>query len=536
MGLPEGKIAFTIDKILGILICLLAIYTYNIAFYIPKRYVTIGTDHIIRVTETEIKYKDMTKIMPVYEASDRFFADSFGLMNFHIKDLTESFKNQFLKKNAESLPPPEGIRSFFERKRKINKISSPFYGIAKGRNVFLIHFESLHPILIDLYIDGTPITPTLNQLKKNGLYWNYILDQVTIGGSSDAEFSSLTGMLPGTEQISAFNTSCMTLIPALPRQLKNLGYQTISLHGYDISFWNRNVSHPLLGFETMYFEKAFNFEKKIGMGISDKDFFSQSIDLLKNHSSPFFAFLMTLSSHVPYEDIPADYQHFFRTQIGPEFLLINYLQAIRYTDDALGEFFLKIKNEGFWENSIFVIYGDHLPGGSNEKMNDALMKATGKSMLNPRYTCLPLFIVIPGHENLILENRQLYSNTIGGLYDIFPTIIHLLGINVPFGMFGSHLFVNNNQRDAVPVFRFMDSFVFNGIMYRQQGKLIPKDNMGLVFSNDVNAVIKTESERLIQYKKALLSSRYCNYIYNTRVDVSSLKPDDDIIDQSSIDK
>ena len=523
MGLPEGKLAFTIDKIIGILIFVLAIYAYNIAFYIPKRYVTIGDDHVIRISETKIEGKGMWHSIPIYETSNRSYADSFGLLNFHFKNLTDVFKDRLLKKSAENLPFPEGIHDFFDEKRKINEVSSPFYGIAKRRNVFLIHFESLHPILIGADIGGLPVTPTLNQLEKNSLYWNNILDQVTIGGSSDAEFSSLTGMLAGTEQISAFNSSSMAHIPALPRQLKSIGYQTISLHGYKISFWNRSVSQPLLGFETMYFEKAFKFEDTMGLGISDMEFFSQSIDLLKGHTSPFFAFLMTLTSHYPYEDIPANYRHLFRSQVEPDSVLINYLQAIRYSDDALGEFFLKIRNEGFWENSIFVIYGDHMPGGSSEQMSDALMKVTGKSLLNPRYACVPIMIVIPGHEDLILENKKLYSNIVGGLYDIFPTIMHLLGENSPLGVFGSHLFVQNIQRDSVPVFRFMDGFVFNGIHYRQQGKVISRDDMGLVFTNDVNAVIKTDIERLNQYKKALLSTFYCNYIYRMSVDISSFK-------------
>jgi lipoteichoic acid synthase len=525
MGLPEGKIAFTIEKIMGILFFLLAIYTYNIAFYIPKRYVMIGTDNVMRVSKTKIHDKNTMHYIPNYQASNYFYASTFGLMNFHIKNLTDTCKDYFIQKNIKNLPSPQGIYSFFNRKKKINEISSPFYGIANGRNVFLIHFESLNPILMGLVIDGAAITPTLNQLEKTGLYWCYLLDQVTIGGSSDAEFSVLTGMFPSTERISAFNASCMPHIPSLPRKLKSMGYQTISLHGYESSFWNRNTTQPLLGFETMYFKKSFQYEKNMGLGISDKEFFSQSIDLIKKHSPPIFAFLMTLTSHVPYTGIPEDYQNLFRHNFEKDSILINYLSAIRYTDDALGDFFLKVKMAGLWENSIFIIYGDHRPGGSTEKMISELIKVSGNSLKSPRFSCVPALILIPGYENLILENKNQYDNVIGGLYDIFPTIMHLLGENTPFGVYGSHLFVKNTQRDPVPFLRFGDSFVFNSIHYLLQGKEISKDNIGLIFTNDIHSVLNSESEKLTLYKNALQTIYYCNYIYDSNCDLGALKPD-----------
>lgn len=523
LNLARNKFAFTIDKLIGILAFFLAIHAYNVAFYFSKTYVTVGLDHVIRVEENILAYKDLRLRIPNYQITNRYFADAFGIMNFHIKNLKDAFNDRYLNNTSDaSAPPPKGIYEFFEKKQEINKISSPFHGIAKGRNVFLIHFESLHPILIGTAINGTPITPTLNQLEKNSFYWRYILDQVTMGGSSDAEFESLTGMIPGTESISAFNTSCMPKLPSLPRQLKALGYQTISLHGYKSSFWNRNITQPLLGFENLYFENSYKYKMKIGLGISDKEFFSQSVNLLKNHQPPFFAFLMTLTSHFPYSDLPEDYLDFFSESLDLENPLMHYFQAIRYTDDALGDFFLKIKDSGLWENSIFIIYGDHQPGGS-QWMNDELIKATGKSFHNPRYACVPIIIVIPGHENFITTNKEKFSNIVGGLYDIFPTVMHLLGEDPSFGVFGSHLFVDNSQRDPVPVFRFKDGFVFNGIQYRQQGKVMNKDEIGIVFSNDPKAIIVNDNHRLIKYKQSLLPSIYCNYIYKYSVDISSFK-------------
>ncbi len=177
------------------------------------------------------------------------------------------------------------------------------------------------------------------------------------------------------------------------------------------TFWNRNISDPILGFEKMYFKEAFHYTEKMGMGIADKEFLSQSIDLLKTHQSPVFAFLITMSSHYPYLDMPDSYRALFGNTIHPESMLNGYLQSIRYVDDAVGEFFSKAEKAGFWENSIFVIYGDHRPG-CDEEMNAELKRVTGRSLLTSRYSCVPVIRPIWARKNLLqntTKNTQMSS-------------------------------------------------------------------------------------------------------------------------------
>jgi len=402
-------------------------------------------------------------------------------------------------------------------------MSSPFYGVAKGRNVFLIHFESLNPSVVGESIGGDEVTPTLNRLIKDGFYWNYILDQVKIGGSSDAEFSTLTGMLASTIQISAFNAACMPHIPALPRTLRINGYQTISLHGFKSSFWNRNITHPILGFEKMYFRESYTYKKKMGLGISDKEFFSQALDLVGRHNKPFFAFLMTLSSHYPYEDIPEKYEPLFQKALPSDSLLKGYLQSVRYVDDAVGELIAKAKRMGLWNNSIFVIYGDHRPG-ADEGMINELKGLTGRSLITARYSCVPVIIVIPGQEEHIAEYKADYAEVVGGLYDIFPTIVHLLGIDCPFGVYGSNLFVKNSERDPVPFYRYPGCFVYNGIQYIEQGLKFAKDKDGILFTDNSDALGLNISETHALWAQAQQGVRYINYAYLSNIDLASLEP------------
>jgi len=523
MSLSENKSVFLVDKTLSVLFFLLAVYCYNIAFFIPQRYVKFGTDGIMQISETKSKISSPTNFIPMFKSSDVDYAATFGLVNFHVKDF---FNNIILNNQANRIvnpPSSKELSAFFNRKQQLNMKGSPFHGIANGKNVFLIHFESLNPAVIGETIGGDEVTPTLSRLIGKGLYWNHILDQVKLGGSSDAEFATLTGMLASTVQISAFNAACMQHIPALPRTLRSNGYQTISLHGYKASFWNRNVTHPILGFDKMFFEESYKYDEKMGLGISDKEFFSQALDILDRQKRPFFAFLITLSSHYPYEDIPDKYKPLFQKALPSESMLRNYLQAVRYVDDAVGALIAKAKSLGLWNNSIFVIYGDHRPG-ADEEMNNELKKLTGRSLTTPRYTCVPVIIVLPGQEERISKYKADYKEEVGGLYDIFPTIVHLLGIDCPFGVYGTNLLVKNTACDPVPFYRYSGSFVYNDILYIEQGLKIAKDNEGILFTNNSDALGLNISETHALWVQAQKGVQYINYAYQTNMDLASLKP------------
>src|SRR5690606_18323297 len=97
--------------------------------------------------------------------------------------------------------------------------------------------------------------------------------------------------------------------------------------------------------------------------------------------------------------------------------------TVRYTDEALKLFFQQLKAENLYENSIFILYGDHY--GISEYHNDALSEYLGKGITlydTIQLQRVPMIIHIPGQEGKTIE-------TIGGQIDIKPTILNLLGID-----------------------------------------------------------------------------------------------------------
>ncbi|MDJ0835934.1 MAG: LTA synthase family protein [Acidobacteriota bacterium] len=472
---------FAYDKILGFLMALAGGYGLALAFYIPNRHVTLDLNYQLAVYET--RPEGGTNLVPPYQSSHREFAVLFGLLNFHLNDLMETIAHKPAPLTKEQLA---GISTQLEHKKRLNDLDSPFFGVARNRNVFLISLESLQHFLLDLELDGREVTPTLNRLRKEGLSFERFLDQAKMGGTSDAEFALMTGLLPDVRGIASLSVPAHYDIVGMPATVREAGYRTLSLHAYRASFWNRNINHPRYGFDKMIFDDAFQSEEVVGWGVPDHDYFAQSLAYLKQEPQPFLAFLIALSSHHPYPNVPEAYQNLFPT-LPSNTEPARYLELANYSDNALAGFLESARAAGYWENSLFIIYGDHI-APMTENGVEILQKHTGIAAREPRQLRVPMIFLIPGREDLTAEFSDTYRNTIGGLQDIFPTVCHLLGLETPFGVFGTNLFVPNAERDPIVMMRVGGAFAYNNILYGERPTNPYRDDRGLIWGDETDLV------------------------------------------------
>ncbi len=231
------------------------------------------------------------------------------------------------------------------------------------------------------------------------------------------------------------------------------------LHGYKKSFWNRENAYPGQGFDKFIGEEDLVIDEKIGLGLSDKSFFRQSLDYLKEMEQPFYSFIITLSSHVPYK-IPETHQKLELLPEDKNTLFGDYLQAACYTDEAIGEFLDDLNNLGLYDNSMIVLYGDHF---GIDCRNDAAERV--KAFLGHDYTYnemlnIPLIIHLPGsgiHETV---------DTTGGQVDFMPTVLNLLGIpGDHLVMFGQDLLQAKSGFAASQTYMLKGSFIDDNIVF-----------------------------------------------------------------------
>jgi len=474
----SGK-RFMAGKLVGIVCLLTGLYSLSLARYVPTRYIALDMDG--NPTIYDSKPPGGTGLVPPHASSHREHAVLFGLLNFHAMDLQRTFFDGPGELTREDL---EEIAEKLVHKKKLNDRTSPFYGIAKGRNVFLISLESLQHFLLGLEVDGREVTPTLNRLRTRGLSFERVLDQAKIGGTSDAELALMTGLLPDVRSIASLNVPARVDLVALPATLREAGYGTVAMHAYRASFWNRNINLPRYGFEELIFDTEIEATERVGWGVSDRAFLLEALDRLGERAEPFLAFLICLSSHHPYNDVPEDYQGIFPS-LSRESEATRYLELASYSDAALAGFLARARETPLWDNSLFVIYGDHI-APLTESGSTEMQEIIGRQPRAPRQLRIPMIFLMPGLEETIAAEGAVYSQTIGGLQDIFPTVCHLLGIETPLGVWGTHLFVPNRERDPVLTMRHPGGFFYDGILYEESARRPYRDRDGLVFGPEEN--------------------------------------------------
>ncbi len=314
-----------------------------------------------------------------------------------------------------------------------------YYGIGSDRNVITIQVEALQSFVIGLEYNGQEITPNLNSLiSGESLYFSNYYYQIGGGNTADVEFT-VNNSLYAPENEAAYIKYENNNFYGLPWLLKDNGYSgAYVFHGFKREFWNREKAYPKQGFDDYISEEGYDLNEKFNMGLSDKQFFTQSMKHIKSYKQPFYAFMITLSSHHPYI-MPQEYCELTLLPEDKGTLVGDYLQSIRYLDSALGIFIDELKECGLYDNSILSIYGDHYAIPSSDAPSYRIMSR----LLNHNYYeddifKVPFIIHVPGSD--INETIE----TIGGHIDNLPTMLHILGIeNKKSIMFGQNLISAN---------------------------------------------------------------------------------------------
>lgn len=311
------------------------------------------------------------------------------------------------------------------------------FGAAKGKNVIVIQMEAFQNFPVHLSLNGQELTPVLNGLSKDGFYFSRVFQQIGQGNTSDAEFMSNTSIYP-TAAVAMSTGYGDRVLPSMPRLLEKRNYESATFHVNDVKFWDRDKLYPALKF-THYYDKPYYKNDHFNeFGASDEELYKfgiQTLSKLHREKKPFYAQFVTVSSHFPF-NVPED-----RMKIGiPDALkgtqLGNYLAAVNYTDYAIGTLIDQLKQNGMWDDTVLVIYGDHF--GLQPQDNDPAMISQALGIkYDPRVTRfnIPLLIRVPGVQGQ--EVKQ-----VGGQVDIMPTLANLLGISLKeenFTAFGHDL-------------------------------------------------------------------------------------------------
>ena len=346
-----------------------------------------------------------------------------GMNEYAVYDAfkTAQTSEQMAKANVSDL---QAVKKYL----KLNyvKPNSAYTGVAKGKNVMVIHLESFQQFLIGYKWKGKEVTPNLNKLyhAKNTLSFSNFYNQVGQGKTSDAEMmleNSLFGLQSGSAMSSYGTSNTFESAPAILSQQG--GYTTAVMHGGAGSFWNRNNAYKQFGYE--YFMPLSYYQNKpkyyIGYGLKDKVFFSQSIKYIERLPQPFYLKLITVTNHYPY-DLDKKNQSIAKTETGDE-TVDGYVQTAHYLDQAIGQLMRWLQKTGLAKNTLLVFYGDHygISGNHHKASAELLNQDEFTNFDNLKFQRVPLMFHMKGLKGGI-------KKTYGGEIDVLPTLLNLLGI------------------------------------------------------------------------------------------------------------
>lgn len=362
-----------------------------------------------------------------------------------------------------------------------------YYGIAKGRNVIMIHLESFQQFLIDykLNVDGKDyeVTPFINSLyhSKETFSFSNIFHQVKAGKTSDAETlmeTSLFGLNSGSFMVNYGGDNTQFAAPNILKQ--NGNYTSAVFHGNVGTFWNRNNAYKQWGYDYFFDESYFQKLTKnnsFQYGLNDKHMFSDSIKYLEHMQQPFYTKFLTVSHHYPYTSLAGENeeQGFPLAKTDDE-TINGYFATANYLDSSVKAFFDYLKATGIYQNSVIVLYGDHY--GISNSRNTSLAPLLGKNPEtwseydNAMLQRIPYMIHIPGMD------KGFISDTYGGQVDNLPTLLSLLGIdNSNYVELGQDLLSPDNKQ--MVAFRSSGTYItpkytnYDGKLYNTQtGELI----------------------------------------------------------------
>ncbi|MBQ7137056.1 MAG: sulfatase-like hydrolase/transferase [Bacilli bacterium] len=450
----------------------------------------------------------------------------YGIYVYHVNDLIKSVE----PKITSLFGYDEAMKTFKEyfgeeTEQKTNK----YTGIYEGKNIIAIHAESIQSFVIGLQFNGVEVTPNLNKLVNSGLYFDNFYSQVSVGTSSDSEFTFSTSLMPsntGTAFGSYYDRTYITT----QKLLKEKGYYTFSMHGNNADYWNRRIMYESIGYDEFYAKDDYDIDEVIGLGISDKSFFRQSVDKIKKineENEKFYGTIIMLTNHTPFSDTEkygefdvslhetvyneitgtyeeVIYPYLEGTKLG------NYLKSVHYADAAIGEFITALDEAGILEDTVVVVYGDHdarLPKADYQKMynydkntdgilpDDTLGYIKFDSYQYELNRKVPFIIWTKDGK------YQGVNSNVMGMYDVQPTLGNMFGFSNPYSL-GNDIF--NIGEENIVVFP-TGNWVTNKVYYNSQKNafLTLKDTVitdeYIVQCNDYSDKLLNASNAVIVY-------------------------------------
>ena len=299
-------------------------------------------------------------------------------------------------------------------------------GAFEGKNLVWIVAEGFSTLAMDPYR-----TPTLWQLSHQGFVFEHFYTPLWGVSTSDGEYVTTTGLIPKSG-IWSYSQSSQNYMPfALGNQFSKLGYRTMAFHDYLYDYYDRNLSHPNMGYEYI----------ALGQGLEESDIIPQE-DLESGNTFPpsdqmmmetivpmfinedrFMVYCLTVSGHLNYtlEENAMSRRHWDAVKDLPYSDTVKcYLASQMELELAMQSLVEQLEEAGKLEDTVIVLSADHYPYGLTDEEYSELLG----------HEVDPVFEL---YENTLIlwsadMTQPVYVDKYCSSLDVMPTLSNLFGL------------------------------------------------------------------------------------------------------------
>jgi phosphoglycerol transferase MdoB-like AlkP superfamily enzyme len=279
-------------------------------------------------------------------------------------------------------------------------------------------------------------TPEFNRLAAAGILFDCCFSAGTHTHQANVGVTAGFPNLPGHEALMEDFTLGTQQFDSLPRAFKQKGYETWLMYNGALEWENMRGFYSVQGVD--YFVGRDDFDSRghfdSTWGVSDADLFDRANREFAKATQPFYATLLTLSNHAPF-DLPRPLPF---AEVTDQGCMNARMNGVRYADWALGQFFDKARREPYFNNTLFVLVGDH-----------GFSIAPLLTELRLLRFHVPLLFYSPG----LLGDEGRTLHTVASQLDIGPTILGLVGDSEPHQHWGRDLFALSPDDAGMAVFK-----------------------------------------------------------------------------------
>lgn len=300
---------------------------------------------------------------------------------------------------------------------------------ARPPNVMFVMLESLGTSAVGAY--GNPINPTPNIDRLATQSWFFEHFYVPVTGTAKTVWASITGVPDVTRQETATRNPLITKQHSLINAFT--GYEKIYTIGGNSGWANMNalIRQSIDGVR-LFEERDWKSPVVDVWGISDLDLFKETDRILQSlpKDKPFFAYVQTAGNHRPFtipktnDGFEVKHPTLEEVQAAGSRSVEQY-NAVRLLDFNIGRLMDIAKAGGYYDNTIFVLFGDH-----NTRIAQIPFLAPAYEQLGLESNAVPMIIHAPG----LLGTRRVEEAV--GLVDLLPTVAGMAGLEFRNGGMG----------------------------------------------------------------------------------------------------